>query len=420
MDARAQIEDLLRTEIGLDPDSIGRTILDRVVRERAQAAGFKDLPDYAAHLQKNPEALVELVEATVVPETWFFRDVPIFNTLVGELRRLARDGKGGRTPRLLSLPCSTGEEPYTIAMSLMGAGFDRGTVSIEGVDVCRRSIALAQRGLYGRNSFRGEELSFRERFFVREGARHQIRDDVRSMVRFRCGNVLSTALADELGVFDVVFCRNVLIYFDLASRDLAFATLSRLVREGGLLIVTPAEAPLVKGRGFEALEGLPISFFKRVMSLGVPKVVAPSGLPWSFTKTVPPLDVRAPLPRSIPFSLSPSTEPKVPVLEKESKPQELLEQVAKLADQGKLDEAERVCDELLDRHGPQAEAYYLMGLVNDARGRPVEAGAFYRKTLYLSPNHYEALVHLSTILEMRGQKSEAILMRQRAIRIQGK
>ena len=97
-----------------------------------------------------------------------------------------------------------------------------------------------------------------------------------------------------------------------------------------------------------------------------------------------------------------------------------LEQAARLADEGKLDEAEKVCQEFLSRHGPTAEAYYRLGLVCDAQGRQVEAGTFYRKVLYLEPTHYEALVHLSAILEVRGEKAEALLMRQRAMRIQGK
>lgn len=401
---------------------MGRSILDRVVRERSQAAGFKDLQDYATHLQNTPSAILELIDATVVPETWFCRDLQIFDSLAAEVRRVVRSGKRGKASRLLSLPCSTGEEPYSIAMCLLGAGFESDGAMIEGVDVCRRSIALAQRGIYGRNSFRGEETGFRERFFAPEGTRYQIRDAVRSMVRFRCGNILAAELASELGAFDVVFCRNVLIYFDLASRDLAFGTLSRLVREGGLLIVTPAEAPLVSGWGFEAADGLPISCFRRVApGAKIKTPAAPPGFPRAFN-ALGSTNARAPMPRSMPFSGAPLAYPPAAAPQKPTNPTPsgLLEQAAQFADDGKLDEAERICHEFLKSHAPQAEVYYLMGLVCDARGKQVEAGSFYRKTLYLSPTHYEALVHLSAVLEIRGEKAEALLMRQRAIRIQGK
>lgn len=404
----------------MDPESIGRPILDRVVRERAQAGGFTDLQDYATQLRNSRDSLLDLIDATIVPETWFFRDIQIFDVLAGEVRRFAKEGKGGRLPRLLSLPCSTGEEPYSIAMCLLGAGFEVGSAKIEAVDVCRRSIALAQRGMYGRNSFRGDDIGYRDRFFAPEGTRYQIGDTVRSMVRFRNGNVLAAGLSDELGTFEVVFCRNVLIYFDLASRDLAFGTLSRVVKEGGLLIVTPAEAPLVMGRGFEAVEGLPISFFRRVAPGASPKAPVPAPGPLHAFKSPFSSSARSPMPRPFAFSGIPITTPASAAPEKRTKPSELLEQAAKLADEGKLDEAERVCQEFLNRHGPQAEAYYLMGLVYDARGRQSEAGSFYRKTLYLSPTHYEALVHLSAILEVRGDKAEALLMRQRAGRIQGR
>ena len=199
VDARTQIEELLRIEIGLDPESIGRSILDRVVRERALANGFSDLQGYAAHLRNSRESILELIDATVVPETWFFRDLQIFEALSQEIHKFTKGEKTNRVPRLLSLPCSTGEEPYSIAMCMAGCGFESATVMIQGVDVCRRSIALAQRGLYGRNSFRGELLDFRQKYFSVEGARYQIQDTVRSMVRNGVEELHPNARQDALG-----------------------------------------------------------------------------------------------------------------------------------------------------------------------------------------------------------------------------
>jgi chemotaxis protein methyltransferase WspC len=98
----------------------------------------------------------------------------------------------------------------------------------------------------------------------------------------------------------------------------------------------------------------------------------------------------------------------------------LLDTAAKLADEGRLSEAAQVCDEHLREHGSSARAYYLLGLVRDTAGQPDEAWKFYRKALYLDPEHYEALLHSAFLAQKRGDESGARALLERARRVSKK
>ena len=114
----AEIVQFLRETIGLDAGSIGRGVVERAILDRQTAAGAADAIAYLARLRSSKEELQALIEAVVVPETWFFRDPGAFDALSSVVRH-------GAVPmateplRLLSVPCSTGEEPYSMAMALL-------------------------------------------------------------------------------------------------------------------------------------------------------------------------------------------------------------------------------------------------------------------------------------------------------------
>src|SRR6266446_6784075 len=127
------------------------------------ARGVTDRAAFAERLENSSEDLQALVEQIVVPETWFFRDVQPFR-FVGRwvATEAARSGPE-RVFRVLSIPCSTGEEPYSIAMSLLDRGVPAGSFTIDAADVSRRSLAHARAGRYGKRSFRGNALGFHAR-----------------------------------------------------------------------------------------------------------------------------------------------------------------------------------------------------------------------------------------------------------------
>jgi chemotaxis protein methyltransferase WspC len=401
----AGIESLLKETIGLDAATIGTTAIARSVRARQAACQLPAPEAYLARLRESPAELQELIDAVIVPETWFFRDRGAFTAMIQIIGE--EMPRAGRRIRLLSLPCSTGEEPYSMSMALLDAGFALDHAAIEAVDVSSRSIALAQRAVYGQNAFRGGDLSFRDRYFEAVQGGFRPLEAVRRQVRFIHGNMFDASLLSGSGSYDIVFCRNLLIYFDRATQDAAIQALHRLLAPGGVLFLGPSETGLPPRRDFVWLK-LPMAFAFRKTS-GLP-AIQPAGMP-----------VRpAVAPHPAPQALKPRLVlPPIPVQPTRAAIPEApargasLAEAQRLADGGHLAEAAQHCERHMQENGPSADAFHLMGLIPDAAGNRREAIAQYRKALYLDPHHEETLAHLALLLEQQGDGAGARMLRER-------
>jgi chemotaxis protein methyltransferase WspC len=189
-----EFESLLQRKIGLDAASIGAAAIERAVQVRLAVCDIADPQAYLHHLRNSEAELQELVEEVVVPETWFFRHREAFATMT----RMAMDAWLPRHPhgvlRLLSLPCSTGEEPYSMAMALLDSGFPASRFRIDALDVSGRALALARRAVYGRNAFRGADAAFRERYFEVVANGHRLSGALRRLVQFEQGSLFDPDL----------------------------------------------------------------------------------------------------------------------------------------------------------------------------------------------------------------------------------
>ncbi|MGC3960593.1 MAG: CheR family methyltransferase [Verrucomicrobiota bacterium] len=186
------IEAILRKGIGLDAASIGSSLIERTVRLRMKLHGLKATADYEQMLLSSPAEFNELIEAIVVTETWFFRDREPFNAFtaiaVGEW--LPKHSDSDEPMRILSVPCSSGEEPYSLAMCLLDAGVPQERFQIDAVDISQNALTRAARGIYGKNSFRGQDLGFRTRHFTERPEGFALSPIVRQQVNFQRDNVL--------------------------------------------------------------------------------------------------------------------------------------------------------------------------------------------------------------------------------------
>ncbi|MEJ0004633.1 MAG: CheR family methyltransferase [Pararobbsia sp.] len=225
----ARFETLLRREIGLDAASIGSASIERArcgngsprsrgtmrcaPRGRSARRSLRAHSDsYWLELCASSEERQRLVEAVVVPETWFFRDREAF-TALAKLARERHAREPERRLRLLSLPCSSGEEPYSMAMALLDAGLPpRRSQSMRSTSAHAPS-PWPSACVYGRNAFRGHRLEFRDRHFTPVADGWHLAAPVRKTVRFARMNLFDAGLLAN-GPYDFVFCRNLLIYFD--------------------------------------------------------------------------------------------------------------------------------------------------------------------------------------------------------------
>lgn len=413
----ARFGQLLKQRIGLDVESVGQVVIERAIRQRMKATLCNDEDGYWQTLVNSPAEQHALVEAVVVPETWFFRYPGSFSVLA----ELAQDRltalKHARALRIISLPCSTGEEPYSIVMALLDAGLQLSSFEVEALDVSERVLALAGHGLYGRNSFRGDDLTFRDRYFTAEGERFRLHESVRSKVRLQCANLLDANLHTTRQPYDFVFCRNLLIYFDRPTQLQALTALKRLLSPEGAIFTGPAETGLFSQNGLQAI-GVPLSFAFKLAAPSVkakpqaPALVAKSALPArsalrpALTKPAP---ARAALSTFKPKEPS-APAPTAAVVNAE------LALIEALANQGRTSEAQQACEALLTKQGPSAAVFYWLGLLSDVAGQPDAAQNHYRKALYLEPEHSDALSHLAMLLEARGDRAGAQRLRDRASR----
>lgn len=402
--------DFLYQRIGLDAASVGPAMIERVVRQRQAALGLATLEAYWAQVSSDDAEQQALIEAVIVPETWFMRYPESFAAL-GRLARIRWNEQGGVRPlRVLSLPCSTGEEPYSLAMALFDAGLPASAFVIHAVDVSPQSLAKARRGLYGRNSFRGDYKAFQARYFTATAEGHQVQARLLEQIRLLPGNLLDPLLLAGEQPYDFVFCRNLLIYFDVPTQQQAVSALKGFTREDGVLFIGPAEGSLLASNGMRPL-GLAQAFaFVR----------QPEPAPALRLTTPLPLPVPRPVPRPAPVAVAVASQPRpvaplAPVSEA-SGSAALLAQIAALADAGKSAEARAACERYLKDHPPRAQVFYWLGLLSDAGGNALEAQNFYRKALYLEPQHPEALAHLAILLAARGDTEGARRLQARATR----
>ena len=267
--------------------------------------------------------------------------------------------------------------------------------------------------MYGKNSFRGQDISFRERHFSLEADGYHVSARVRNQIHFQVGNVLDPALTASQPPYDFVFCRNLLIYFDLNTQQQALDALTRMTRLDGVLFIGPAEGSLLHGLGMRSISAAQSFAFCHSQAL-------PAVLPTQVERTpqVRPL----PLPVvavSRPFAARPLTPQRPPIPAAHAPVQEadgVLETIARLANEGKSREARALCEQALHQHGPQAQVFYWLGLLSDVEGQTAQAQGFYRKALYLEPQHAEALAHLAALLASQGDVAGAQRLQARAAR----
>jgi chemotaxis protein methyltransferase WspC len=437
MSSDARFFAFLKDRMGLDVASVGEAIVERAVRQRCTLSKARDSDDYWQTLLTSGEEQQALIEAVIVPETWFFRYPESFATL-GKLAnaRLAQL-KGVRPLRILSLPCSTGEEPYSIAMALFDAGLRAPQFSVEAVDISPLSIQRALNGVYGKNSFRGDQLGFRERYFSAADDGYRLEDRVREQVRFQSGNLLDPTLVVAQSAYDFVFCRNLLIYFDLETQRQGFEVLKRMTRDDGVLFIGPAEGSLLGRMGMVSI-GIAQSFAFRRRDEAVAD-------PYLFTPAPPVLPQRGDSPvrgaasgshyRAAPAqpfaprsltdpariedrraALKPPARNVSPSAASNAEAADLIRSIAALANEGRSGEAKAACEQYLKRHEPAAPVFYWLGLLSEVAGDTGAAQGFYRKALYLEPQHLETLAQMSALLAAQGDSAGAQRLQARAAR----
>ncbi|MEN6603590.1 MAG: protein-glutamate O-methyltransferase CheR, partial [Bryobacteraceae bacterium] len=241
---------LLDERLGLLPELLNEQLvkraLDSIFGKREQSVGTLDAD--SAEWQR-------LVDEVTVQETWFFRDVEPFRLLAAHVTGKWLPANPAGPFRVLSVACATGEEPFSVAITLLEAALPADRIRIDALDVSGAALEQARQGLYRKTSFRNrldETASLRYFEPCKDGLR--IRPEVSGLVRFEQANLLDLSAYRSRGPYDAVFCRNALIYLTTVARRHAIAELRDLVSDDGLLFVGHSELMLFLEAGWFRVE----------------------------------------------------------------------------------------------------------------------------------------------------------------------
>ncbi|MCX5947779.1 MAG: hypothetical protein NTY67_06235 [Cyanobacteria bacterium] len=261
---------------GISTGIIGHHTLQRAVGERLEGTGLDDITAYLELLLSSPQEQQNLVELVVVPETWFFRDRQPFVHLRAHISALIAEGLPTQPLRLLSAPCASGEEPYSLAMTLLDMGLPTDCFRIDAIDICRQSIRKARQAVYGKHSFRGVSEAEKTQNFQVTPQGLALNPAIRQTVHFKCANLMR-CLVENGSTYDVIFCRNLLIYLEDAASQHLLETFASLMRPGALLIVGSAETGKVPPSLFQPIrESFVFGFLRREEPSSLPPAAASS------------------------------------------------------------------------------------------------------------------------------------------------
>ena len=236
---------LLKERSGLDLSADKQYLVESRLTPLARKAGLAGIPELVQKMKGGAEALtVDVVEAMTTNETFFFRDKIPFDHLRDTIVPLLLASRASRkTLRIWSAACSTGQEPYSIAMCLKekGAALAGWRIEIVGTDLSQEVLEKSKAGIYSQFEVqRGLPIQLLVKYFTQNGELWQISPELRGMVQHKQLNLLQDL--SHLGKFDVIFCRNVLIYFDQPTKINIFERMARIVEPDGMLMLGAAES----------------------------------------------------------------------------------------------------------------------------------------------------------------------------------
>jgi chemotaxis protein methyltransferase CheR len=223
-----------------------RYYIDRRLAERIAATGSSSFQAYFARLRSDTDHEIEhLVNAFTVNETYFYREEHQLRCMTSDLLDRILRGKPPEEPiRIWSIPCSSGEEPYSIAVWLMEnwSQVDSHNIEIVGSDIDTRALRMAADGIYGERALMRLSQDVIARYFQPFGSgEYQIDPGLRNSIQFTRANLVDGQDMARYRGFDLIFCRNVLIYFDDASRRMAAENLYDCLRPGGYICLGHSE-----------------------------------------------------------------------------------------------------------------------------------------------------------------------------------
>ena len=392
----------LNQTTGLACANLGILNIRRSIANRMASLNCKTVASYWVQLQQNSEEWQAFLNEVVVPETSFFRDRVPFQLLAKWAKdHCFRGLKTDRKLQILCLPCSTGEEAYSIALSLLAAGLTLEQFRIEAIDLSDRAVATAKKGCYSTKPI-GIQWERCHGYWQFKNDVLQISPLVQKVIKFKVGNVRDLVLNSDCGEeYDLIFCRNLLIYFDSETRQQVLSSFHHSLMSDGLLFVGHAETgALGRDRWTAVPHAFSFAYHKATL---IEKSIGPKSILKSLVR-----DVQFnKLPKKPGFDFAqPSLVKQKPVVD-------LLTRSKELANNNQLNEALKDCELYLKEFPMCSDGYFLMGQIYQAMKLTTDAERYLKRSIYLEPQNTEALMQLALLRDGTGDRQSGDILRDR-------
>ncbi len=259
-----QIRDFIYEKCGIYISDAKKYLVEKKLVTRLQQKNLNTFEDYLSLLKysSNGDELSKLYDAITTNETYFFREPQQLAVCVDTVIPQVMEQKKSRDIRIWSAACSTGEEAYTLVMMLLEKKSCT-RIDVVGSDISNEVLESAKKAVYGSYSMRNVAEPFLKKYFRSNGWTHELDASVKSMVRFTNINLIDPGKMRTLQAMDVIFCRNVLIYFDDKAKQRAVSLLYDSLRPGGFLFIGSSESLHSVTRAFKpAIFGKVVAYQK--------------------------------------------------------------------------------------------------------------------------------------------------------------
>jgi chemotaxis protein methyltransferase CheR len=441
-----QFSEFISEKSGLHFDRRNHKTLERGIQRRMRVVAAPSIAAYFAYLQcfqESRQELKKLVAHLTIGETSFFRFAPHFAALIERvIPELIKHHQTTRRLRIWSAGCSTGEEVYSLAITLLQhfpqlASWD---ITILGTDISHQSLATARRGNYQERSLRHVTPKLLSKWFIKDGTGWTVTECLRSRTRFAFLNLQSeTYPSSKNGTVecDLIFCRNVMIYFRPETVRAVVSRLRRALRPGGYLFLGHAET---LGAGFldfvrcqhhggtyyrvgdeEEIKGATPVSKKQDENRKQPQFIL---FKEPNENRLLPRDSREEAKEKSGIILANKVNNKTTSLKNATivtppviTASQLLDQGFSLADQGRLEDALALCQQVLHADDLSPRAYFLRGLIHDQQEQSLVAAEDFQRVILLDIKVVMAHYHLAHVYRRIGRKAEALRSLQTAVRL---
>jgi chemotaxis protein methyltransferase CheR len=248
------IKNMMLEKEGFDYKSYSDKFLRRRMKNRMNYLNLDSFAEYLDYLKENPLERSNFIDDISISVTDFFRDLEVWkdfeNVVVPKLMKKKKE-RNQRMVRVWSVGCASGEETYSIAISMkeaMGQNFDNFNISIYGMDIDDVALKKAKSGTYSKKEVEGVPGKYLNKYFYKSGDSYEVKREIKRAVKFKKYDLTSD---EELSGFDIIFCRNMLIYFSEEGHEEVHMKLYRALRDHGFLIIGKTE--LLHGKARDKL-----------------------------------------------------------------------------------------------------------------------------------------------------------------------